>query len=123
MFRDYTVGNAIDRQWNWMLCNEPFGYWQEYVFHHSYCIASANRFGSGAPKNRPTIISRLIDSQYWQRQCALFFPTEGKYTYASANGATVERVNKYTKGWDLENTTRLIWTNGYVVRSIPPVTC
>lgn len=31
MFRDYTVGNAIDRQWNWMLCNEPFDYWQEYV--------------------------------------------------------------------------------------------
>ncbi|KAF7935655.1 hypothetical protein BELL_0103g00180 [Botrytis elliptica] len=95
MFRDYSVGNAIDRQWNWMLCNEPFGYWQD-----------------GAPKNRPTIVSRLIDANYWQRQCALFFPTEGKYTYASAKGATVDRVNGYTKGWDLEKTTRLIWTNG-----------
>jgi hypothetical protein len=31
MYRDYTVGNPIDRQWNWMLCNEPFDYWQEYV--------------------------------------------------------------------------------------------
>jgi hypothetical protein len=29
VFTDYTVGNAIDRQWNWMLCNEPFDYWQE----------------------------------------------------------------------------------------------
>ncbi|KAF7899663.1 hypothetical protein EAF00_003999 [Botryotinia globosa] len=95
MFRNYSVENAIDRQWNWMLCNEPFGYWQD-----------------GAPKNRPTIVSRLIDANYWQRQCALFFPTEGNYTYASAKGATVDRVNKYTKGWDLEKTTRLIWTNG-----------
>jgi hypothetical protein len=31
LFTDLTVGNAIDRQWNWMLCNEPFDYWQEYV--------------------------------------------------------------------------------------------
>lgn len=32
LFTDRTVGNAIDRQWQWMLCNEPFGWWQEYVF-------------------------------------------------------------------------------------------
>jgi hypothetical protein len=31
LFTDMTVGNPIDRQWNWMLCNEPFAYWQEYV--------------------------------------------------------------------------------------------
>jgi hypothetical protein len=30
-FTNLTVGNAIDRQWNWMLCNEPFDYWQEYA--------------------------------------------------------------------------------------------
>ena len=29
IFTNYTVGNPIDRQWNWMLCNEPFAYWQE----------------------------------------------------------------------------------------------
>ncbi|KAI9649333.1 hypothetical protein NHQ30_001905 [Ciborinia camelliae] len=94
-FRNYSVSNAIDRQWNWMLCNEPFDYWQD-----------------GAPKDRPTIVSRLIDSEYWQRQCDLFFPTEGNYTYGSAKGATVEDVNKLTKGWDSVNTTRLIWING-----------
>ncbi|PQE15701.1 disulfide-isomerase erp38 protein [Rutstroemia sp. NJR-2017a BBW] len=95
MYRDYTVGNPIDRQWNWMLCNEPFDYWQD-----------------GAPKNRPTLVSRLVNSKYWQRQCSQFFPTEGNYTFASAKGATVNRVNKYTQGWKLENTKRLIWTNG-----------
>ena len=31
-FTDHTVYNGIDRQWQWMLCNEPFGWWQEYVF-------------------------------------------------------------------------------------------
>lgn len=29
LFTDLTVGNPGDRQWNWMLCNEPFDYWQE----------------------------------------------------------------------------------------------
>lgn len=31
-------------------------------------------------------------------------------------GATVDRVNNHTQGWNLENTTRLIWTNGYELR-------
>jgi hypothetical protein len=96
IFSDYTVGNAADRQWNWMLCNEPFDYWQD-----------------GAPQNRPSIVSRLITAEYWQRQCALFFPTENGYTYGSANpSVNVHSVNKYTEGWRLEDTTRLIWTNG-----------
>jgi hypothetical protein len=32
IFNDRSVGNAIDLQWQWMLCNEPFGYWQKRVF-------------------------------------------------------------------------------------------
>lgn len=27
-FHDYAVNNTINRQWFWMLCNEPFAYWQ-----------------------------------------------------------------------------------------------
>ncbi len=96
IFSDRTVGNAADRQWNWMLCNEPFDYWQD-----------------GAPSNRPSLVSRLINAPYWQRQCSLFFPTVNGHTFASSNPAiNVHTVNKYTKGWDLENTSRLIWTNG-----------
>ena len=64
---------------------------------------------------------------YWQRQCKLYFPPEGNYTFGSDLGRTVEDVNAYTGGWDERNTTRLIWTNGYVwpssslvrLRSIP----
>lgn len=97
LFTNRTVGNAIDRQWNWMLCNEPFDYWQD-----------------GAPRSRPTIVSRLIDAAYWQRQCDLFFPTVNGYTYGSniSPNNNVHQVNKHTQGWRLENTTRLIWTNG-----------
>ena len=88
---------AIDRQWNWMLCNEPFDYWQD-----------------GAPRGTPTIVSRLVNAAYWQRQCALFFPTVNGYTYGSAISPdnNVHQVNKYTEGWRLEDTTRLIWANG-----------
>ncbi|KAH8817396.1 peptidase S28 [Xylogone sp. PMI_703] len=97
IFTDYTVGNTIDRQWNWMLCNEPFAYWQD-----------------GAPRSRDTIVSRLVNADYWQRQCDLFFPTENGYTYGSniSPDNNVHQVNKHTQGWRLEDTTRLIWTNG-----------
>ena len=94
-YTDLTVGNAFDRQWNWFLCNEPFAYWQD-----------------GAPSDRPSIVSRLVTGDYWQRQCSLFFPSEGNATFGSATGKTVDDVNAYTKGWELTNTTRLTWTNG-----------
>jgi hypothetical protein len=95
-FTDTSLSNTWDRQWQFMLCNEPFGYWQD-----------------AAPAGRPSIVSRTVTAEYWQRQCALFFPTAPDgYTFASANGKTEADVNDYTKGWDLTNSTRLIWANG-----------
>ncbi|KAK8209937.1 peptidase S28 [Phyllosticta paracitricarpa] len=94
LFTDVSVDNAIDRQWQWFLCNEPFAFWQD-----------------GAPNDRPTIVSRLVTADYWQRQCSLFFPAEGNFTYGSASGKTVDDVNAVTGGWFM-NTTRLVWTNG-----------
>lgn len=67
---------------------------------------------SGAPSYSPTIVSRTVNAAYWQRQCPLFFPQEGSYTYGSAAGKTAADVNAYTKGWLSTNTTRLIWTTG-----------
>ncbi|RKF75261.1 putative extracellular serine carboxypeptidase [Golovinomyces cichoracearum] len=93
MYTDRTINNPVDRQWTWMLCNEPFSYWQD-----------------GAPQTRPSLVSRLVDSDYWQRQCPLFFPPEDDYTLRP--GQTVNDVNKYTKGWDLTEAKRLIWING-----------
>ncbi len=96
MFTDTSLSNTVDRQWQWMLCNEPFGYWQD-----------------GAPSPRPSLVSRLVTPQYWQRQCPLFFPTgpQGQ-TFASARGKTEADVNAYTHGWDITSSTRLIWANG-----------
>jgi hypothetical protein len=97
IFTDWTVYNVIDRQWQWMLCNEPFGYWQD-----------------GAPPGTPSIVSRLVDAHYWRRQCDIFFPREGPYTFGYNKGKTESQLNRITKGWDLTNTKRLTWTNGYV---------
>ncbi|KUJ21682.1 uncharacterized protein LY89DRAFT_729195 [Mollisia scopiformis] len=95
-YTDYTVGNPWNRQWNWFLCNQPLDFWQD-----------------GAPRGTPTIVSRLVTAEYWQRQCALQFPEVNGYTYGSTNpNVNVHSVNKYTEGWRLEDTTRLTWTNG-----------
>jgi hypothetical protein len=66
----------------------------------------------GAPSNVSSIISRLVNPAYWERQCPLYFPPENGYTYGIANGKTVDDVNAYTGGWNYVNTTRLIWING-----------
>jgi hypothetical protein len=96
MFTDTSLSNTLDRQWVWMTCNEPFGYWQ-----------------TGAPSNRPSIVSRLVDAEYWIRQCGLYFPPSPDGTeYGIAEGRTEEDVNGYTDGWNNVNTTRLIYVNG-----------
>lgn len=96
MYTDTSLSNIIDRQWVWMTCNEPFGYWQ-----------------TGAPEGRPSIVSRLVTPEYWIRQCGLFFPDgPNGETYGIAKGRSEEQVNKYTGGWDIDNTTRLLYVNG-----------
>jgi hypothetical protein len=92
IYHDLTLGNAGNRQWNWMLCNEPFEYWQD-----------------GAPKNRSTLVSRLVDKAYWRSQCSLWFPEP---EYGIAQGKSAEDVNRYTGGWFESNVTRLMMTNG-----------
>ncbi|KAI1399038.1 peptidase S28, partial [Hypoxylon fuscum] len=92
IYHDLTPSNAGNRQWNWMLCNEPFEYWQD-----------------GAPKDRPSIVSRLANKDYWRSQCPLWFP---ELEYGIAKGKSAEDVNKYTGGWFETNTTRLLMTNG-----------
>lgn len=59
-------------------------------------------------------MSRYVTAEYFQRQCDLFFPREDNYTYGSAAGKTAEDVNTWTDGWNLVNTTRLLWANGLV---------
>jgi Serine carboxypeptidase S28 len=62
----------------------------------------------GAPKDRPTIVSRLVTAEYWRQQCPLWFPG----SFGLENGKRAADVNKFTGGWDVTNTTRLMYTNG-----------
>ncbi|KAK3326755.1 serine carboxypeptidase S28 [Apodospora peruviana] len=92
---DWSVNNTFGRQWYWMTCNEPFFYWQ-----------------TGAPKDTPSIASRYVTAEYYQRQCDLLFPPQDNVTFGSAAGKTAETLNALTGGWDYTNSTRLIWING-----------
>ncbi|KAK3989981.1 putative serine peptidase [Cladorrhinum sp. PSN332] len=93
-FEARTLGNPW-RTWYWFLCNEPLASW-----------------ATGAPKESPlSIVSRKIDSQYWQKQCELHFPPENGQKYGSSKGKTPETLNKLTGGW-VRNSTRVIWTSG-----------
>lgn len=95
MFTDTSLNNTVDRAWEWFLCNEPLAYWQD-----------------GAPENTASLMSRLVTPEYFQRQCSLYFPTENGYTFGSARGANVDKVNARTQGWDVHNAQRLLFVNG-----------
>jgi hypothetical protein len=94
-YSDWTLSNQFDRQWVWLTCNEPFGYWQD-----------------SAPEGRASIVSRQVTRAYWERQCSLFFPEEDGHTYGIAAGKTFDTVNQYTGGWFIDNSTRLLYNNG-----------
>lgn len=64
------------------------------------------------PLGKPSVISKLVTKEYSERQCGLYFPPEGEYTYGIAKGRTTEDVNKVTGGWDNVKTKRLMWTVG-----------
>ncbi|CAI9630996.1 unnamed protein product [Alternaria burnsii] len=96
LFTDTKLGNSMSRQWVWMTCNEPFGNWKV-----------------GAPPGRPSLTSRLITTDYWVRQCGLYFPPgPNGETYGIAAGRTAEQVNAYSGGRNFTNTSRLIYVNG-----------
>ncbi|KAK0617504.1 serine carboxypeptidase S28-domain-containing protein [Immersiella caudata] len=105
IYTDLTVGSSGNRQWNWMLCNEPFEWWQ-----------------AASPSDVvPTLTSRLVTPSYWRAQCALWFPPENDddggvntttYTYSISQGKRAADVNAYTGGWFTTNTTRVMHTNG-----------
>lgn len=78
-----------------MLCNEPF----KWFFGRSGSTRSAYE-------------SNMVTQDYWQRQCALAFPTEGSNSFGIAHGRTTADVNKWTGGWDFVNRTRFMWSIG-----------
>ncbi|KAK1830822.1 putative extracellular serine carboxypeptidase [Podospora conica] len=101
MYTDWSSvrkgGYPYAREWNWMLCNEPFAFWM-----------------GGPPSSHRGLMSHVVTPEFQQRQCRLWFPPAPDGTlYGSANGVrTVDTVNRLTGGWNPTNTTRVIWTAG-----------
>ncbi|CAK7271425.1 hypothetical protein SEPCBS57363_004611 [Sporothrix epigloea] len=95
MYQDLSPDNE-DRQWWWLLCNEPLGW-----------------FPDVEPAGRPSIVSRLITYDYHLEVCKAQFP-DSAGSFGLNLGRTPEEVNRRTGGWLVppEHTPRLVYTNG-----------
>ncbi|KAL7281910.1 hypothetical protein ACG7TL_003376 [Trametes sanguinea] len=89
-YTNVTVNNWA-RSWEWLLCTQ-FGWWQV-----------------GAPASQPSIVSRLVDRQWNERQCVFMFPE----AFSSPPVVFLDalRVNQQYGGWNT-TTERLIFVNG-----------
>ncbi|KAI0938023.1 hypothetical protein AcV7_003333 [Taiwanofungus camphoratus] len=85
---DISVNNA-GRSWEWFICNYV-GFLQD-----------------GAPITNPTIVSRLIQPIYDERQCTYFFPEQ----FSKPIPPNVDATNKEYDGWFV-NIPRLFFANG-----------
>jgi len=83
------------RQWEWLLCHNPFSWWQ-----------------TGPEKSDGTnIVSAFNTVDHWQRQCALKFPKTNGFQAGSVEGFTTDHLNGYTGGWGA-NFERVLFVNG-----------
>ncbi|KAK3369928.1 putative serine peptidase [Podospora didyma] len=97
VFSDLRVNNTANRQWMWLLCNEPFFWWAAAALEEDGILS---------------LLPRAVSTDYQQRLCGVFFPKEGNATFGSHGGKTAHDVNRLTDGWNLTNTTRVLWVNG-----------
>ncbi|EKM56364.1 uncharacterized protein PHACADRAFT_253438 [Phanerochaete carnosa HHB-10118-sp] len=88
VFTDDSIGND-DRSWEWIVCNQV-GFLQE-----------------GAPENHPTVVTRLVQPSYDERQCTYFFPQ----AFSQPPVPNVQSVNSAYKGWNV-SIDRLFFANG-----------
>ncbi|KAI1821950.1 serine carboxypeptidase S28 [Xylaria intraflava] len=94
---EWNTPNQLDdnRPWQWMLCNEPFGWYQV-----------------GPPvSNGTSIVSSALRPDYYQRRCPLMFPETNGSVVGSVRGFTEEHLNMWTKGWDAPYE-RVLFVNG-----------
>jgi len=87
-YTDISINNA-ERSWLWIVCNQ-MGFYQD-----------------GAPAGNPTIVSRLIQPLYSERQCPYFFPE----AFSSPPVPQVNVTNKDYDGWFVKSD-RLFFANG-----------
>jgi len=85
---DIKIENG-HRSWNWLVCRE-IGF-----------------YGTGAPAG-PTLVSRLIRPDYYERQCTLMF----REAFSQPPVPDTVRTNAKYHGWSV-NETRLFFANGH----------
>lgn len=94
-YSDISLNNEY-RQFQWLLCNEPYAAFQD-----------------GAPEGHPTIVSRLVNADYNLKACSLYFPeSKSGIKPRISQGYNVSSVNSYFKGWDNFETERLLYVTG-----------
>ncbi|EFX06147.1 serine-type peptidase [Grosmannia clavigera kw1407] len=86
-----------DRPWEWMLCHNPFGWWQ---------VGPNVTDGTN-------IVSQYITVDWYTRRCALYFPETNGYRSGAEDGWTPEHLDLYTGGWDAPFE-RVVFVNGEV---------
>jgi len=93
----WNTPNTLDdeRPWMWMLCNEPFGWYQ-----------------TGPPKSDGnSIIPKALRPDHFQRRCPLSFPETNGFKSGSVIGFTEDHLNQWTGGWDAPFE-RVLFVNG-----------
>ncbi|CAO0802202.1 unnamed protein product [Mucor circinelloides] len=84
----YTDDTDENRAWFWQVCTE-YAYWQ-----------------TGAPIWKPTIVSRKLDTTWFQRQCPLMF---GEHNVPKR--PIWREINQEYEGWHL-SLDRVFWIDG-----------
>ncbi|KAJ8469607.1 hypothetical protein ONZ51_g8879 [Trametes cubensis] len=94
--QEYWTDTAVDnagRSWMWIVCNEV-GFFQE-----------------GAPKGHPTIVTRLVQPPYDERQCTYMFADAFK-NLGHLPVPNVDATNKAYHGWFVQEN-HLFFANGH----------
>ncbi|CAJ2513734.1 Uu.00g018530.m01.CDS01 [Anthostomella pinea] len=92
-----TPDEKVNRPWEWMICNESFG-WNQV----------------GPPESDGTnIVSSFLRPDYFERRCPLEFPETAGVKTGEALGFTPEHLNLFTGGWDAPYE-KVIFVNGRV---------
>lgn len=62
----------------------------------------------GAPADQDTLVSRFVTTDYFEQQCGFYFPN-------IEFSRTEAQNNQDYLGWDIADTTRLMFSNGYLI--------
>lgn len=63
-------------------------------------ISTQLAFWQDGDPTEPSIVSRLVNPAYWERQCPLWFPTEDGVSVPKA--APVNQINALFDGWHIK---------------------